>query len=126
MKVFKLVLIAAALCLIVPFASAQKAETAKTGTKMAAHKSMKKATVKTVYACPGCEYANAKAGKCPKCGAKLLAVKANVSTKGGKTMAMLYACEACSQTSLKPAKCPKCGKAMTKENLEVMGGKKGK
>lgn len=55
------------------------------------------------YACPKCEVASAKSGKCA-CGEQMIAVN-------GRTA---YACAKCAKSSAKPGKCPACGGEMHK------------
>lgn len=92
-----------------------------------------------VYACPKCEMASTKAGKCPGCKADLIeihgpfvytcakckttATKAGNCPKCGKFMAkavQTYACAKCHTSGTKAGKCPKCGKFMAKKVLPMM------
>ena len=106
-----------------------------------AHKAGTMHTVKTqgkVYACPECDVASMKAGKCPMCGKAMgkinakqgfgcddchvFSAKAGKCPKCGKAMGKAvetYACEKCQTSSTKPGKCPKCGKALKKYDLKV-------
>lgn len=100
----------------------------------------KKAAVMKVYACEKCEVASMKAGKCPMCGEKMMAMKANVayscadchttSNKAGKCpkcgkpmvkMAQVFACDMCHITATKAGKCPKCGMTMKEHDMKVSG-----
>jgi len=92
-----------------------------------------------IYACPKCEMASARSGKCPGCkGAmaeihgkyvfscakcKTVAAKGGNCSKCGKFMAKMvqtFACKKCHTTADKAGKCPKCGRFMAKKTLPMM------
>lgn len=111
--------------------------TVRSATALGAHHEGKAAVMK-VYACEKCEVASMKAGKCPKCGEKMVAMKANVAfscadchttaSKAGKCpkcgkamekMAQVFACDMCHVTATKAGKCPKCGMTMKEHDMKV-------
>jgi ribosomal protein S27AE len=92
-----------------------------------------------IYACPKCDMASTKAGKCPGCKADLIEIqgtfvytcakdkttasKAGNCPKCGKFMSkavQTYVCAKCESSSTKAGKCPKCGKFMAKKVLPMM------
>lgn len=92
-----------------------------------------------IYACPKCDMASTKAGKCPGCKADLIEIqgtfvytcakdkttasKAGNCPKCGKFMSkavQTYVCTKCETSSTKAGKCPKCGKFMAKKVLPMM------
>lgn len=63
------------------------------------------ADMKTIYACPKCEMASMRSGKCPGCGTKMEKVNG----------AMMFACPKCRTEAKKPGNCPMCKVAMKPE-----------
>jgi rubrerythrin len=121
--------------------SEAKSPKTTTGGKSVTVQTAKEAAV--CYACPMCDVASEKPGKCPKCGMKMepiqakmgftcerhhaFATKAGKCTKDGKALgkgAMTYACDKCHVTSTTPGKCPKCGKTMKKHVMPMVEPKK--
>lgn len=130
-KLLTLMMCVVALFAVVAMGVAQgsKASTSKMGSS---HK------MATIYACPQCDVASMKPGKCPMCGLKMEKANAKmvyacsechtVAMKAGKCpkchqpmakMAMTYACDKCHVTSLKAGKCPKCGDKMTMHTMKM-------
>lgn len=124
----------------VSFAAAQGTG-AKTGAPKPMQMTSPKAKVAPVYACPKCEMASKKGGKCPGCSAKMEKIHAKVgyacdkchvmAAKAGKCpkcgtmmkhVADTFACDKCHVTAMKAGKCPKCGQAMKEHSMPMMGG----
>lgn len=130
---WKVLIALVALVVMAVFGTAQthaKSMTAnKLGMKMAA-----------MYACPKCEMASMKGGKCPGCKAEMIKIsgkmvgmcpKCHAVGKKGDTCAHCkakmvaavetYTCDACHTSSKVAGKCKKCGMAMKKHDLPMMG-----
>jgi|GEM_PF-6451402 len=108
------------------------------GSKMSSTHMKSGQKMSAIYACPKCDVASMKPGKCPMCGEKMEKANAKMvyacaechttSMKTGKCpkchkpmekMAMTYACEKCHVTAMKAGKCPKCGDKMTMHIMKV-------
>ena len=135
LKILLVICIGALLCSVMAFG--QGAGTTPPPTPPA--KQAPKAAKKQLFACPKCDMASMKGGKCPGCGADMVKISGKVvwacekchtmAKKAGNCpmcnaamarMVHTYGCEACQQTSVKPGKCPKCGKDMKEEFVKMM------
>lgn len=95
------------------------------------------------FACPMCEVASEKPGKCPKCGMKMEPIQATIGytcnahhtfapkpgkcAKDGKSLgkgARTYARDKCHVTSTAPGKCKKCGKPLHQHVMKIVEPKK--
>lgn len=137
MNLIKSLVITLALASAVFAGAAQEVKTMK-------HKQVPMAKAQ-MYACPKCEMASMKGGKCAACGGQMVKINGTMvyqcpkckatSAKAGNCpmckVAMApavqtYACEACKVTATKAGSCPKCGAKLKKKTLKMAPMMKGR